>query len=1221
MLSLFTLRAVRRGSALKRRGAIRQGPRPRSLGRRLRFETVEERRLLSISLGALANKAVAEGSPYSDAIAIVDPGASSYTASVNYGDGTVDNSPTLLNVGGDELLVLDHIYGQTGAYNVTASVQDNLSPQATSNTAAITVSEAAASLSGLPTSAVRECPLSFAESFGDPGWGVQYAYSVSWGDGSSADTGAATIEVSGQAHTPTQGHFDLSHTYSATGTYSVTASLYEVDGGVESTTPIGTQTSSVTVNLPSTTTTLTASASSLLYGNTEVLTAMVGGGASGDTLSGTVQFEDGGAVIGSASVVNGSANLDSTTLAAGSHTFTAVYEGDSLSAGSMSGAVPVTVATISIAEQQPGVVPTTASIAETQAGSPAQTAVAVSESDTPGDPQFTLTGYGTGTSGDYFTITLTFDGTQYTTGQIPWENATQPYAGDVVSALNEATLGFWYYPGWTDLWFGTGNPETFDFSYDRYCPAGICDGLQSVSIDESGLTNGESLSAKILSSGGDEEHTLTFTPSGTAPGTVFGTGGNNGWNSAGSLALTYTGGDGTCTTSNLVGLDAADLIGQINAARDEAMGGPPSATIVGGGPGSDSNTLVIDYGVESPVPLPAVDDGLGPVSDQDTVTFNRAPQAGALTFNFSAIPGGTTAVVPAADLPVAGVDPTNFTNAISAALSGTSLGATVTVPTQTATGFTVDYGVASPVPAPTLSNYLDPGVPADPAIIAQTWTGGPQTAASISETQAGQGGQGATFTASGDSSTDGTLVVDALDAAGNVLGQVSVTYSPTFGLTTSCSVPGAEVTSGTILTLPEEAITLEVDSSTVPSTGDPATLAGLQDTDPVGTEVGAFGSAGLDEQHTLTFSPRAGAPSDVFGPGGWNSTGSLTLTYGSNTTDNLVGMTAAQIDAEIQSASGWGGATIVSGGPGTTCNSLTIDYGMGTPVALPGINDGLDPAYDQDAVTLGRAPQNGGLLFNFSAIGGGIAAVNAADLPVTGVNPTAFINAIASALPTSLGATVTVPSQTATGFTIDYGVDSPVAVPTLGDYLGPGIAQNEVQTLTFSALAHGGSFTLSFDGDTTSPISCAHGLPCAAAVENALAALSDIGSGNVSVSRDGLVYTVTFQGSMADTPEPLLASSVPAVPALTIAEEQTGGPTTANVSETQEGQSGEPAQPATSGGITCNYDYSSLITDPAAGYYFSGGVVVSYEVDGLQYSYTICPSGISGGGGAWRSPA
>lgn len=70
-------------------------------------------------------------------------------------------------------------------------------------------------------------------------------------------------------------------------------------------------------------------------------------------------------------------------------------------------------------------------------------------------------------------------------------------------------------------------------------------------------------------------------------------------------------------------------------------------------------------------------------------------------------------------------------------------------------------------------------------------------------------------------------------------------------------------------------------------------------------------------------------------------------------------------------------------------------------------------------------------------------------------------------------------------------------------------AQNEVQTLTVDAT--GGNYTLSLGGQTTSAI--AHD-DNAAAIQAALVALSNIGSGNVAVTGTG-PFTITFQGDLA----------------------------------------------------------------------------------------------------------
>lgn len=74
---------------------------------------------------------------------------------------------------------------------------------------------------------------------------------------------------------------------------------------------------------------------------------------------------------------------------------------------------------------------------------------------------------------------------------------------------------------------------------------------------------------------------------------------------------------------------------------------------------------------------------------------------------------------------------------------------------------------------------------------------------------------------------------------------------------------------------------------------------------------------------------------------------------------------------------------------------------------------------------------------------------------------------------------------------------------------------SEVQTVTITGSPTGGTFTLTYSGQTTSGIAYN---AAASAVQSALAALSNIGSGNVAVTGSaGGPYTVTFQGSLAHT--------------------------------------------------------------------------------------------------------
>jgi hypothetical protein len=74
-------------------------------------------------------------------------------------------------------------------------------------------------------------------------------------------------------------------------------------------------------------------------------------------------------------------------------------------------------------------------------------------------------------------------------------------------------------------------------------------------------------------------------------------------------------------------------------------------------------------------------------------------------------------------------------------------------------------------------------------------------------------------------------------------------------------------------------------------------------------------------------------------------------------------------------------------------------------------------------------------------------------------------------------------------------------------------AANNVQVVTVDATA--GTFTLSLDGVTSAPIAYN---ASAAAVQSALAALSNVGSGNVTVSTVVGTYTVTFVNALGNQP-------------------------------------------------------------------------------------------------------
>lgn len=109
-------------------------------------------------------------------------------------------------------------------------------------------------------------------------------------------------------------------------------------------------------------------------------------------------------------------------------------------------------------------------------------------------------------------------------------------------------------------------------------------------------------------------------------------------------------------------------------------------------------------------------------------------------------------------------------------------------------------------------------------------------------------------------------------------------------------------------------------------------------------------------------------------------------------------------------------------------------------------------------------------------------------------------------------------------FDVEQLAAMPVAATILGaeadDYLGEisvpaPMGANEVQQVAITGTPTGGTFTLTFDGQTTANIAYN---AAASAVQTALAALSNIGSGNVACTGGplpGTPVSVEFTGSLA----------------------------------------------------------------------------------------------------------
>jgi hypothetical protein len=103
-----------------------------------------------------------------------------------------------------------------------------------------------------------------------------------------------------------------------------------------------------------------------------------------------------------------------------------------------------------------------------------------------------------------------------------------------------------------------------------------------------------------------------------------------------------------------------------------------------------------------------------------------------------------------------------------------------------------------------------------------------------------------------------------------------------------------------------------------------------------------------------------------------------------------------------------------------------------------------------------------------------------------------------------------------------------------GTILGELVGTDEVQTVTIPTNNTGGTFTITYSGQTTSALAYN---ATAAQVQAALEALSNIGPGNIQVTLAAGVYTLTFRGTLGQTN----------VAAVTTTPSLTGGTNTAAV--------------------------------------------------------------------------
>ncbi len=297
--------------------------------------------------------------------------------------------------------------------------------------------------------------------------------------------------------------------------------------------------------------------------------------------------------------------------------------------------------------------------------------------------------------------------------------------------------------------------------------------------------------------------------------------------------------------------------------------------------------------------------------------------------------------------------------------------------------------------------------------------------------------------------------------------------------------------------------------------------------------------------------------------------GSFTLSFGGETTAALpFNATAAQVQSALQALASVGAGNVAcSGGPLPANLAITFEGALGLQPQAPisfGANNLTGPApalahtttgsgvNDLQTLSLSGVPTGGTFTLSFGGQTTAAIAFNA-----TAAQLQAALQALSSIgagnvvcaggpLPAT---SVTITFQGALGFAAQAVIAVAVNSLTGGTNPAPAVAHtttgsgvNDVQTLSLSGAPNGGTFALSFGGQTTAAILFS---ATAAQVQGALQALTSIGGGNVVCSAGPLPtasVTITFAGALgsrAQAPIGVAANNL-AGPAPQIAHTTTG---------------------------------------------------------------------------------
>jgi PKD repeat protein len=168
---------------------------------------------------------IPEGSSFAGSGSFSDPSSTTWTATVDYGDGS---GPQPLSLKADKGFDLQHVYNQNGSYTVTVVVMDDENGKG-SDTVVVTVSNVAPVVNAGPDATINEGgTFSSAGSFTDPGVNDSWTATVDYGDGSGSQPLALNANNT----------FTLNHMYVSQGDYTVTVKVQDNGGGSDTGTAV-----------------------------------------------------------------------------------------------------------------------------------------------------------------------------------------------------------------------------------------------------------------------------------------------------------------------------------------------------------------------------------------------------------------------------------------------------------------------------------------------------------------------------------------------------------------------------------------------------------------------------------------------------------------------------------------------------------------------------------------------------------------------------------------------------------------------------------------------------------------------------------------------------------------------------------------------------------------------------------------------------------------------